>query len=355
MKRSFCLLSLLLLAPACDRATSEASATKTPDQARPVRVTLAPVDKRPMPRYLTLTGSVSAERHSELAANVSGRIVQTYVERGQAVKQGQVIAVVDAKTASLSASAASAQLKVAESQMALAVADCERADRLFQQGAATQAEHERLKAQCAAQMSAADAARANAGIAAKLAGDAVIRAPFDGVVGERYVNVGEYVQPPTKVASLYNVDPVRVTISVPEHAVAAVQRGQTVEVTVGAYEGRVFAGTVRYVAPALRPQTRDLLIEAVVANADGALKPGMFATVRLVVGSEEQATVPAEAVRTEGAVKRLFVARDKRAVERVVRVGEAREGRVAVLDELAPGDQVVLNPPPSLRDGAVLE
>jgi membrane fusion protein (multidrug efflux system) len=308
-----------------------------------------------MPRFVTLTGTILADRQSEVAANVAGRILATYIERGQPVKQGQALAVVDGKTASLSAAAAAAQQKAAETQMALAVADCERADRLFQQGAATKAEYERLKTQCAAQMSTADAARANAGVAAKLAGDAVIRAPLDGVVGERYVNVGEYVQPMTKVASVYAIDPVRVSISVPEHEVASVQRGQSVDVQVAAYGGRVFPGTVRYIAPALRPQTRDLIVEAVVANKDGALKAGMFATVRLLVGTEEQLTVPEAAVKAEEATRRLFVARNKKAVELVVRVGETRDGRVAILDDLQPTDQVVINPPPALRDGTALQ
>jgi membrane fusion protein (multidrug efflux system) len=308
-----------------------------------------------MPRFITLTGTVLADRQSEVAANVSGRILATYVERGQAVKQGQAIAAIDSKTASLSAAAAAAQQKAAETQMSLAIADCERADRLFQQGAATKAEYERLKTQCAAQMSTADAARANAGIAAKVAGDSIIRAPFDGIIGERYVNVGEYVQPPTKVASVYTIDPVRVSISVPEQHVGAVQRGQSVEVQVAAFGERTFPGLVRYIAPALRPQTRDLIVEAVVSNRDGALKAGMFATVRLLVGTEEQLTVPTAAVKIEEATRRLFVARNKKAVELVVRTGETRDGRVAILDDLQPTDQVVINPPAALRDGSALQ
>jgi len=341
---------------ACKRGEDkDAAAAAKPAPAAPVKVELAPVEKRPMPRFIRLTGTVLADRQSEVAANVSGRILATYVERGQSVKQGQAIAVVDAKTASLSAAAAAAQQKAAETQMSLAVADCERADRLFSSGAATKAEYDRLKTQCAAQMSTADAARANASIATKLAGDAVIRAPMDGVVGERYVNVGEYVQPMTKVASVYTIDPVRVSISVPEQNVGAVQRGQAIELQVAAFGERVFPGTVRYVAPALRQQTRDLIVEAVVGNKDGALKAGMFATVNLLVGTEEQLTVPQAALKIEEATRRLFVARNKKAVELVVRTGETREGRVAILDDLQPTDQVVINPPAALRDGSALQ
>src|SRR5258705_9342479 len=93
---------------------------------------------------------------------------------------------------------------------------------------------DRQKAQCTSQLFQANAARANADLAGKLAGDTVIRAPIDGIVGERYVNVGEYVQPNTKVASVFSIDPVRVNISVPERAVAQVAVGQKLDLTVTA-------------------------------------------------------------------------------------------------------------------------
>src|SRR6185436_17826721 len=147
--------------------------------------------------------------------------------------------------------------QAAETQVAAAKQDCDRADTLFAQGAMAKSEFDRQKAQCTAQLFNANAARANADLAGKLAGDTVIRAPIDGIIGERYVNVGEYVQPVTKVASIYSVDPVRVNISVPERAVGQVQVGQTIDLRVTSYEGRRFPAVVKFVSPALRPGTRD--------------------------------------------------------------------------------------------------
>jgi membrane fusion protein (multidrug efflux system) len=354
MRRAYALLPIVVAAAACHSAASSerSPADKTEP---PLSVQLAPVEKRALPRYLTLTGSLSGERHSELAANVSGRVVATYVERGQPVKQGQIVAVVDGAAAKLSAAAAAAQLEAAETQRGLAAAECDRADKLFRSGALNQSDYDRLKAQCSAQKSSAEAARANAGVAAKLAGDAAIRAPFDGIVGERYVSVGEYVLPSTRVVSVYTVDPVRVSISVPEAEVGHVVPGQPVEVNVAAFDERAFAGVVRYVAPALRPQTRDLIVEAVVPNREGLLKPGMFASVRLQVGTDELPTVPLSALRVDDTVKRIFVARAKRAVELVVKTGATRDRRVALLEDLEPGAQVIVDPPASLRDGAALQ
>jgi membrane fusion protein (multidrug efflux system) len=350
------LLALLAL-PACKQAAEE-----RPNAAAPVKMALPPVDvetvpvvHEKMPRNLTLTGSVMADKQSEVAANVAGRITSTYVERGMPVKAGQMIALVDKRAAGFSAAAANAQSQAAETQVELARQDCARADTLFKQGAMAQSEFDRQKTQCTAQLYQATAARANADLAGKLAGDTLIRSPIDGIVGERFVNVGEYVQASTKVASVFAINPVRINISVPEAVVSQVREGQTLEVRVSAYPDRTFPATVQFVSPALRANTRDLIVEATAPNDGGALKPGMFATVLLKTGEEEQATVPKEAITADGTIKRLFLAKNGQAYEMVVRLGAEKDGRVAVLEPLTKDDQVIVKPPPGLRDGSQVQ
>ena len=319
-----------------------------------VRVKTAAIEPREMPRLLTLTGSIVADRQSDVAANVAGRVLSAPVERGQSVRQGDTLAIVDARAAGFSAAAAAAQVKAAETQVAQARADCERAESLLAKGALSKAEYDRLHTQCTAQVYSATAVKASADLAQKNVGDTTIRAPFDGTVGERYVNVGEYVQPQARVVSLYRIRPVRIQISVPEEATPLVTQGATLEVHVAAFGERTFPATVRYIAPALRPQTRDLIVEAVAPNPDGALKPGMFATVMLEVGRDTQPTVPAEAIRTEGTTHRIFIARGQVAWEMVVRTGATREGRTAVLEAFNPEDRVIVSPPPGLHDGSAI-
>lgn len=328
---------------------------KSPSSLPPVKVELGSVTHEKMPRLLTLTGSVVADRQSEVAANVSGRVTATYVERGMPVKAGQVIAVVDARAAGFQAAAATAQSQAAQTQVALAKQECDRADTLFGQGAIAKAEYDRLKSQCTAQLYNANAAQANADLAGKLAGDTVIRAPMDGIIGERYVNVGEYVQPPTRVASVFSVNPARISISVPEPAVGRIKEGQSLDIEVSSWPDRKFPATVRFVSPALRAQTRDLIIEASAKNDDGALKPGMFATVKLVTGEEELPTVPVDAIKSDGNVRRLFVAKNQTAVEFVVRTGLTKDGRIAVLEPFAADTQVIVRPPPGLSDGSAIQ
>jgi membrane fusion protein (multidrug efflux system) len=354
---SFVVLALLcVVAPlgvlplsACKKAEAP---TKAAEKAPPpIEVQLGKVDRRNMPNIVTLLGNVVADRQSEVAANVAGRVVLAPIERGQSIKMGEPLAMVDSKAANLSAAAATSQAELAETQSLQARSDCERSDRLLAQGAIGQAEYDRQRSQCKAQELQASAARAQAGLSAKLAADAVVRAPFSGVIGERYVNAGEYVQASTRVASMYSLDPVRITISVPERGVSLVHTGVILDIQVSAYPGRLFAAKVQYVSPALRTTQRDLLVEAKAPNPDGALRPGMFATVQASLGDELVSTVPEDAIRSEGDVRRLFLARDGRAFELVVRTGITREGRTVIYEELAADTPVIRHPPLTLHDG----
>jgi membrane fusion protein (multidrug efflux system) len=109
-----------------------------------------------------------------------------------------------------------------------------------------------------------------------------------------------------------------------------------------------------YLSPALRPTTRDLVVEARAANADAALRPGMFATVDLTTGEEELPTVPADAIVSDGSTRRLFLVRDAHAFELVVRTGVSKDGRVSLLEPLDNTARVIRKPPPGLRDGAAV-
>lgn len=350
------LFAAALALAACNKPPPDVAANVKPAAAAPpVKVQIAKVEIEKMPRYLTLTGTVLADRNSEIAANVAGRIVATYVERGMPVKQNQPIALIDSKASMFSAAAASSNYKAAQTQVALAQSECARVEELYKQGATTKQEYDRQKAQCEGQLYSASAAQANADLAAKMAGDAVIRAPFDGVVGERYVNIGEYVAPNSKVASIYVVSPARIQVSVPEAEVARIAMGQQLDVEVAAYPNQKFPATVRFISPALRTATRDLIVEAVAENKGGELKPGMFASALLLTGEENLPTVPQDAITEEGPVKRLFIAKDHQAVEMVVRTGGTKDGRVAVLEALSEQNDVIIKPPPGLRDGSSIE
>jgi membrane fusion protein, multidrug efflux system len=340
---------------ACKR---EAAAASEPHEEAPrlVRAQTAVVVERPMPEYLVLTGSLRADQESNIAADASGKVLQVLVERGQAVTRGRVIATLDARAASLGFTAAEAQAKLAETQLEQAQKDCERVKHLLETGALSQADYDRQTSQCTAQQWSATAAGAQQQSASKLLGDTQIRAPFDGVIGERMVNVGQYVQPSTQVASIYTPDPLRLAVTVPEANLADIKERTPVTFAVAAFGDERFKGTVKYISPNVRESTRDLVVEAIVPNGDRRLRPGMFAVVRLEVGERARLVVPVDAVQHDDAEARVYVVGPSKEIqEHIVQLGEALGGVVAILAGVAVGDSVVLKPGPNVRDGAHVE
>jgi RND family efflux transporter MFP subunit len=320
-----------------------------------VRVQTATVVERPMPRYLTLTGSLRANQETDLGADATGRVVQTLCERGQAVKRGELLVVLDSRTVALAATAAQAQAKAAQSQLDQARRDCDRVKHLLETGAISQADFDRQTSACTSQQWSAAAAEAQQQSASKVLGDSSIRAPFDGVIGERYVNVGQYVQATTRVASIYAPDPLRLALTVPEANVAAITPEMPVAFTVVAYGDVPFEGHVKYISPNVRESTRDLVVEAVVPNTDGRLKPGMFAVAKVLLATQPMPVVPSAALVRDDTGARLFVVNGKQIQERLVQLDETVGDVVAVVNGVKPGDSVVLRPGADVHDGARVE
>ena len=180
--------------------------------------------------------------------------------------------------------------------------------------------------------------------------DALSRIPRSAL--EKHVNVGQYLQRGSRVATLVRVDPLRVELAIPESAVAAVRKDQKVSFTVQTYPDRRFTGTIAYVGPALRADSRALIVEALVPNAGGALQPGLFATARIErPAARATVFVPAAAVRTEAGVSRLFAIKDARAELRFVQVGRQVEGQVEVVRGVGAGERIITGPLEALADG----
>jgi RND family efflux transporter MFP subunit len=348
------ILGLALSTGACKRPDETAAATPR-EATAPIHVQTAPVGERAMPELLMLTGTLRASESTELAADVSGKVTQTFVERGQSVKRGQLLAVIDARMAAFAATAAKAQAKVAQSQLEAAQRECDRVKHLLDTGAISQAEYDRQTSQCTTQQWSAAAAEAQVQTASKSLGDTSIRSPFDGIIGERFINVGQYVQPQTRVASIYDPDPLRLELTVPEANVAAIQPDMVVGFTVAAFGDQKFAGKVKYISPNIRESTRDLVVEAVVPNGDQKLKPGMFAVARIELTEKQRPVVPTASVLKDDTGARVFVVAETQVQERLVQLGETSGDVVAVMSGIKPGENVVLKPGPDVRDGARVE
>jgi membrane fusion protein (multidrug efflux system) len=160
------------------------------------------------------------------------------------------------------------------------------------------------------------------------------------------------VSPQSPLLTLVRTDPLRIELSVPQQHLRDVQPGQKVTLVVDALPDQAFEATVRYVSASVNRDTRALSVEAIVPNANGVLRPGLFATARLQTGGEELvAEVPATAVHIEAGVARVFVIVDEVVQERVVSITERTSETVTIAEGLADGDIVATDSLEKLADG----
>ena len=338
---SLSLLSPVALLPLAGCSGQKAESSETRAKAKPVAAQTVAVVEKELPSTLLLAGTLKANQESELAANASGRVMRTMIERGSYVGRGQAIVQLDVRMATLSASEADANLQTARTQKSAAEDECARVKRLLERGAISQQEFDRQITSCKTTTSSAVAAETRVAVAKQTLSDGTVRAPFPGLVSERYVSVGEYVQPSTKIAHVVDIDPLRLELTIPEQNMSAVKEGQNVAFQVGAFPGRTFTGTVHYIGPAVRATTRDLVFEAMVSNTDKLLRPGLFATAHLDVGLQKLPVVPASALKTEGDTTRVYAVIEKHVEERIVQVGPKQGDVVAIVNGVNVGERVI--------------
>lgn len=316
-----------------------------------VSVETAPVTLRLVPRYLSITGQLKSAREADLAASADGRVTAVFVERGSSVKAGEVLAQLDVRSAALSAVEARAQADGAVIASENARTECERARSLLASGALSRAEFDRANGQCRTSVSAVAAAEARARLAAQNVGDGAIRAPFAGVVAERYLDVGEYVRRDSRVVTLVDLSAMRLELTIPEANIAYAQPGAKVVFSVAGYPDRTFTASLAFVGASVRSTTRDLVADATVDINDAALRPGMFASGRLVAGEEKFPVVPKTAVVTRDGKPTAFVSVGGRIEQRLVQIGEPSGGDLVVTRGVADGENVVIAPSSELRNG----
>jgi len=342
-----------LVVAGCSRDSAAAPEIKV--AATKVHVETVAAAEQAVPRLLSLTGVLSSNERTDLAANANGRVIKTFVERGDHVAQGALLAQLDARSAALSRAEAEANVASATEQLKNVRADCQRYVGLLAKGAITQQEYDRQTTTCQTQASSEEAARVRAAQAVQTLSDSAIRAPFAGVIAERFVHVGDYVHADTRVVTLLVDDPLRLELTVPEPNVGSVHPGLAVSFESVAIPGRTFTATVKYMGGEIREATRDLVVEAVTDNKDHSLLPGMFVTAKLPVGEVTLPVVAASAIVHRDENDSVFVVIDGHLQERVVQLGPKVGDHVAIADGVKTGEPVVQSPPPGATDGQPTE
>ncbi len=364
-----------------DKATSSASKESDATTVRAVKTFTAQV--RPMERSITVTGSFNARERSTLSVKVPGRLDTMAVDIGSVVAKGDVLAQIEKEDYVLKVKQAEALLTQARVRLGLSPEgnddqiDTEKTATVQQAQAVLDealANRDRIKAltkekiSAQAELDTAEAAyrvalgkyqdalhdvrerkgllvqrRAELNLAQKQMVDSTIRAPFDGVVQQRRASPGEFLEMGTPLLVIAAVNPLRLQLEVPERESTRISVGQPIRITVSE-DTNVYSAVVSRVSPMLSESNRMLVVEA---DAPGAptLRPGLFAEASIVVSTNDPAlSIPTNAVTSFVGLQKAFIVKEGKAVEKSITIGRRRNGLVEVINGIAPGDKVILDP-----------
>lgn len=392
MKRlSTALLALSLFVSACSKQAAKPAETKAAEP-EPVTVKTAAVTERTVERAIAVTGSLQPDETVTVSTEVPGRIAAIRADFGQAVRRGAVLIELDRTEFDLQVDRARGALNQALARLSLppytgkmappettpgvrtALAQYEDAKfkydsaaKLVKTGDIAQDRFNELEKALRARQAAVDSARdelrtqwmsvtaleADLKLAEKRRGDTVVRAPFDGVVGEKLISAGQYVKDNVGIIRLVKVNPMRLRLEVPEAAANAVRVGTSISFTSDAAPGATFEAVVRELNPALDARSRTLTAEARLTKADSRLRPGMFVQVRMITERDAKiVTVPRQALYSIAGLTKVFRIENGVAKQFTFAPGTEQDGWVEVPGGLLqPGDKVAISELGTLTNG----
>src|SRR4051794_7369325 len=382
--------SLSVVAGGCDR--SQAADAKASDGvARRVAVTV--VARKSVRRSVDVVGTLAAVDQVTISSEAEGTVRAILADLGDRVRAGQVVIQLDhekqqytyeQQQAALARTLAqygapdpqhlpdveqTPDVQKAKADLVQANQAFARADELFARTLISQQAHDDAKTAVQSKQASYDSAlqsarNLRASIQAseatmKLAGrqlrDTDIRAPFDGYVEKRLINLGELVKAQMPVLAVVRLDPLKVTAELPERMAPWISDGRPVELRVDAYRDRTFTGKVTRISPVVNAATRAFPFEAVVPNTDAALKPGTFARVHVESGKvDDVLTLPYAALQYRYGVNRVFVVKGDRLAIRELQVGERLGDRIEIASGVKEGEPVAITDVDTLSDGEVV-
>jgi len=389
---------------ACNRSKGAPNNNAAAAPATVIDVTTTAAILRQLPRYFEASGSFAANQQTDVAPETSGKVLAVGVDMGSYVRRGQMIVKLDDADFRIRIQQAQAKLdqakatlrqneariglrpgqkfnpatvpEVAAATAALDLAEknLRRYERLVESGDISRAVYDQQRSQrdqlreqrealihqaqqnyatVANAQGQVDAAQTDLALARRSLTYTVIAAPIGGYVSERNADIGEYVSPQQKVATIVNLNPLRVRIDIPEQAISRVHVGESVSVTVAAYTDRTFAGHVARISPSVTATSRTLTVEAEVQNSDALLKPGQFATVRILLPQSEPAVlVPQRALRTISGATYVFIIKSGHAEQRLVQSGQTESDLVEIKSGVSADELVATSNVDQLSDGA---
>jgi membrane fusion protein (multidrug efflux system) len=320
-------------------------------QPPPEAVTSIVAQRQDWPATTGVIGTLEAVHGVVVSADLPGAVAKINFDSGTSVREGEVLVELDTRQEQ-------AQLAALEAQRDLARINYGRMQELVKGGVISRMEYDQSTAQQKA--TEANVAEIRATIERKR-----IRAPFSGILGIRKVNLGQYLSAGSPVVPLQSLNPIYVNFGMPQQAVTRLQLGRNLQVTSEALVGRVFAGRVTALDSVVDQATRNVQVQATLANPQGKLRPGMFVQVEVGMGASRPViTLPASAISYAPYGDSVFVIADLKdpkgqtyrgVRQQFVKVEGSRGDQVAIVSGLNPGDEVVTSGVFKLRNGAAVQ
>lgn len=318
-------------------------------------VDVSRVESRVLSRSLPLSGSISPVIQATVKSRVSGEVEEVTVREGQDVRQGDVIARVDTRNLQAQYDRELAAVEKARADLDLATLNRDKNRKLLEQHYISQNTYESTESGYAGNVAGLKLAEAQARVAKISLDDAVIRAPFTGTIAKRLVQPGEKVSSDTSIVSLVDLRQMLLEAAVPAADIPAVRIGQKARFNVGGFGGRVFEGEIQRINPMTGEGSRAITIYIAVANADRALKGGMFAQGDLTLEATQPVlSIPVPAIREEAGMPFVYILQNGRIERRVVTVGPIIKGNayVEISGGLKAGERVVVASIGDVKSGA---
>ncbi len=308
----------------------------------PETVTTAQIRSETWETALTSVGSLNSVQGVTVAAELAGKVVKIAFEPGTPVKKGDLLLRQDTTSEE-------AQLPGALSQVNLSRTNLKRADRLFAEGIISQSDHDTSAANSEQAQALADNIRAT--IAKK-----TIRAPFSGHLGIRLANLGQILREGDPIVTLHSLDPIYVDFTVPQQQLSQIRTGLRVRVTGDATPGETVEGRITAINPQVDAETRNIKLQALLANRSAKLRPGMFVNVSVGLPAQRKVlAIPATAVLYAPYGDSVFVVEEAKGGkvlrQQFVRLGEKRGDFVAAGSGLKDGETIVSTGVFKLRNG----
>ena len=304
----------------------------------------------------SISGTLEPDREAVLRAQVSGSVLQTYADQGQAVNAGTVLARIDASGIQDAYTSARAGLVSARNAADVAAKDLARNEKLLAAGAIAERDIDQSRRASIAAQAALEDANSRLATAEKAYRSTTVTAPFSGVVSERPVSAGDVVQPGTALFTVVDPSSMRLEASVPAEQLASIRIGVTVDFTVSGYPGRQFVGRITRINPTADPTTRQVRIYVSIPNEGRALVGGLFANGRMSTATKMGLVVPQSAVDVRGSIPSVMRVKQGKAEKVQVQIGltDKTSETIEVLSGLQPGDTLLLGAALGITPGTLV-